>query len=517
MHSLRGALERPIVGIVIGSPSSRQFGLRRLSACASDTYAQRSDGEWKMTVSDTSIRPLPGPTGLRGNLRVLNRLLKDPTTSLDECAALYGPTFAVRVGPLRFVAVGDPAHLSDVFSQPNASYRWGFALNVLGFIVGPTSMIVSDGEDHHRRRAAVQPAFARRRLDGWIPMILSEADRMIDERLQPALADHGSTDLYPLGKDLVLAITVKAFFGNGLEHRTAEIGTIFDELQAYLELPGPKQIPHRIPFTQRARARAARHRFDRIVDEEVARRRGERAVNPSAETAETGDLLDVFVDEATSTMTTEEIHDQVNTLIGAGYNTTAATLAWTVWRALTTPDVWQQLRTEAEEAFGDGEVPGPETLRQLPYAAAVVHEALRLHPAGSFAPRQAITDVPIGDHVIGKNAMVIWSPYLAGRNPDAWPDPLEFRPDRHLNPTPDAAAAQMESAWVPFGKGPRRCIGFALAQMELTLILARLAQRLDLQAVNRTTPKPHGMVVNRPTGGVIVQLASPAKIGGANE
>ncbi len=450
----------------------------------------------------TQTRPIPGPAGVIRNLRAINHLLQDPTSALDECAAAFGPTFVLGAGPMRLVVVGDPDHLTQVFAQPSASYRWGHPLNVLGFIVGPTSLIVSDGEDHRRRRSAAQPAFARRRLDGWIPMILAETDRMIDDRLGPALTS-GSTDVYPIGKDLVLAITVKAFFGNGLEHRTAEIGAIFDELQSYLELPGPRQLPHRLPFTRRSRARAARHAFDRIVDQEVARRRAVRALRPETADGETADLLDVFLEPGADALTTEEIHDQVNSLIGAGYNTTAATLAWTVQRALTTPGVWARLKTEADRVLGRDTTPGPDTLRALPYAAATIHEALRIHPAGSFAPRQAVAEVAIGDHVIPAKTLVLWSPYLAGRDPETWDDPLEFRPGRHLDPSPEAAA-RAEAAWVPFGKGPRRCIGFALAQMELTLILARLAQRLDLHAVARKTPEPHGMVVNRPSGGVWV-------------
>jgi cytochrome P450 len=212
-------------------------------------------------------------------------------------------------------------------------------------------------------------------------------------------------------------------------------------------------------------------------------------------------------------MSAEEIHDQVNTLIGAGYNTTAASVAWAVQRSLEAPEVWERLRAEADEVLGPvggTTTIGPESLRGLAYARAVVHEALRLHPAGTISPRQAVQDVTIGDHVIPKGAMVLWSPYLAGRDPDAWPDPLEFRPDRHLDPTPEDAA-RMDAAWVPFGKGPRRCIGFGLAQMELTFTLARLAQRVDLTLVDPGTPEPHGMVVNRPQGGVVVRgRARPA-------
>ncbi len=460
-----------------------------------------------MTTGEPEPHRLPGPKGFRENLRLTRAMFQDPVPVLDECARRYGATFGLGAGPVRMVVVGEPRHLSALSAQPNSSFRWGHWANVLGFIVGPTSLIVSDGDEHHRRRAAVQPAFARRRLDGWVPMIVSETDRMIDVHLHPALAGGGSVDVYPLGKDLVLAITVKAFFGNGLEDRTTEIGEIFEELQAYLELPALRQIPHRLPFTRRARVRATRLSFDRIVDQEIARRRSAAAGSPHGAPGETGDLLDVFVD-GSARLSGEEIHDQVNSLIGAGYNTTAATLAWTVQRALATPGVWAQLRSEADLVFGpvDQRPKGSGTIQDLTYAAAVVHESLRLHPAGAIAPRQAITDVPIGDHLIRKGSLILWSPYLSGRDPDTWDQPLEFRPERHLDPAPDTVAA-MDAAWVPFGKGPRRCIGFALAQMELTLILARLAQRLDVNLVRSEIPPPQGMVVNRPRGGVPVYAA----------
>jgi cytochrome P450 len=416
---------------------------------------------------------------------------------LDACAARFGRSFSLGAGPVRIAVVGEPSRLHDLFAEPSTSYRWGHALNVLGFVVGPTSLIVSDGEDHHRRRSAVQPAFARRRLDRWIPMIVAEADRAIDDRLALALGGGEPLDLYPVGKDLVLAITVKAFFGHGLEHRTREIAEIFDELQAYLELPAAKQMPHRIPRTRRSRARVARQRFDRLVDEEVARRRSQQSTDDGA------DLLDVFVDEAASGLSGAEVHDQVNTLIGAGYNTTAATLAWTLHRALATPGVWPRLRAEAESVLGEAPADA-RSLHDLRFTSAVVHEALRLHPAGAFAPRVAVADVAVGDVLLRRRTAILWSPYLAGRDPSVWVEPLRFDPDRHLDPTPEAQAA-MDAAWVPFGRGPRRCIGFALAQMELTLILARWAQRLDLSLVSQETPVPYGMVVNRPRGGVWVR------------
>jgi cytochrome P450 len=453
---------------------------------------------------------LPGPTSILENLSLTRRLFADPAPVLDECVERYGPTFSFGLGPFETVFVGDPHHLDTVFSQPNDSYRWGHFLNLLGFVVGPTSMIVSDGEEHRRRRSAVQPALARRQLDGWIPMIVAATDRMIDERLQPLMKGSGPVDLYPLAKDLVMGITVEAFFGNGLQDRLGELISVFDEAQTYLELPAVHQIPHRIPHTRRARVRDGRRRFDQLVDEEIARRR--RARRSGELDGTSSDLLDAFV-ETDSGLTTEEIHDQVNTLIGAGYNTTAATIAWTLVRALNTDGVWAMLRAEAADVLGNADDErrvasiGPEEFRRLTYASAVVHESLRLHPAGLVGPRQAATDIDLDGMTIRNRAMVMFSPYISGRLEEVWPDPLRFDPSRYES-VDDDHKRLMDIAWTPFGRGQRRCIGFALAQLEVTLIVARMAQRLDLELVDRRTPKPYGLIINRPTGGVPVRVAN---------
>jgi cytochrome P450 len=307
-----------------------------------------------------------------------------------------------------------------------------------------------------------------------------------------------------------MGITVKAFFGHGLQDRLDELLSVFDEAQAYLELPALQQIPHRVPRTRRARVRDGRRRFDALIDAEIARRR-RTPESAEADGAPT-DLLDAFV-ESDSELTTEEIHDQVNTLIGAGYNTTAATIAWTLVRALNTEGVWAALRAEANAVLGEptdgrpAEGIGPDQLRQLTYASAVVHESLRLHPAGLVGPRQAATDVALDHMTIRNRSMVMWSPYISGRLEAVWPDALRFDPGRYEAVDEDHKTL-MDMAWTPFGRGPRRCIGFALAQMEVTLIVARMAQRLDLELVDRVTPKPYGLVVNRPTGGVPVRSST---------
>lgn len=450
---------------------------------------------------------LPGPSG-RAQLGPLRRMFADPVPVLEELRDTYGPVSGLGFGPARMAIVGDAASLRELFALPTESFRWGHKFNVLGFVVGDGSMIVSDGPDHRRRRGSVQAAFSRRRLEGWIPMILDEADAAIDA-LDLTPGTPSELDLYPVGRSIVLHVAVRAFFGARLAARADEIGALFRRSQDYLEQPGWRQVPHPFPGTARARVRADRHALDAIIDEAIADARAQPSGDPL-------DVLEALVQDAS--LTDAEIRDQVVTLIGAGYDTTAASLAWILQRAGRQPEVWARLRAEADEVLGSLGTPlaaDVTTLRRLGFADAVMRETLRLHPAGVLSPREAAVDVTVGGHTIAAGTLVLWSPYLAGRDGHAWPDALHFDPDRFLGGrggdgegehdaaalTPDQQAVA-DGAWVPFGKGARMCIGFALAQMELTLITARLAQRLDITLVQPEVPRPKGMVVNRPEGGV---------------
>jgi len=443
---------------------------------------------------------LPRPPA-RDQIRYLRTILRDPQPVLDELSTTYGPMVGLGAGPMRMAIVGDPAALRELFGTSTDAFRWAHRYNVLGFVVGDGSMIVSDGPDHRRRRGSVQAAFSRRRLNGWIPMIVERTDVAID-RVAQHLGDRDDQpvmDLYPVGRGLVLDIVVRALFGERMASQVDEIGKLFQRPQDYLESPALAQIPHPFPFTKRARVRADRKALDAIIDDAIA----ERRAHP------TGDPLDVLESLVVDgNLSDAEIRDQVVTLLGAGYDTTSASLAWMLWGTSLTPGLWTRLRTEADEVFGPLDAPphaDESTLSQLDLANRVMRETTRLHPAGVISPRQAAGDVVIGGYRIPKGTMILWSAHLAGRDPGAWTDPLAFDPDRFIDPAPEQRALA-DIAWVPFGRGARNCIGFALAQMELTLIIARIAQRLDIAAPSDHEPRPIGMVVNRPKGGAPMQV-----------
>ena len=168
--------------------------------------------------------------------------------------------------------------------------------------------------------------------------------------------------------------------------------------------------------------RADLQALDVIIDEEIAYRRA----NP------TGDPLDILETlVADGSLNDAEIRDQVATLIGAGYDTTSASLAWMLIRATIVPGLWERLRAEADRVLDrrplDGDA-GRGTLAQLDLANRVMRETVRLHPAGVLSPREAATDVTVGGYLIPKGTLILWSAHLAGRNTAAWRIPCGSTP-----------------------------------------------------------------------------------------
>jgi cytochrome P450 len=438
------------------------------------------------------VRP-PGPRGLRANATAAIAFVSEPCAPLDALSAQFGPTFEIGLGPLRLVVVGDPEHARELMSTEESAFRWGRVARNLGMVVGRTSIILSDGSEHRRRRSLVQPGFARRRLDSWNPLVVAETDRIVGETVAASGADAVGVDLYQLIRVLVRRIVVRVLFGSDLGSRADEIGELLEPAMSYASQPLMRQLPHPFPYGRREEARAARRAVDGLIDEELARCRSNR--DPDAT-----DLLSALVD-AQDGLTDPEIRDQVVTLIAAGYDTTTAAVSWLLARAVTTPGVWSRLRAEADESLDvDAEKVDAAAFGELRWSEAVMREALRLHPPGVISPREATRSLRFGPYDIRNHSLVMYSPYLLGRDARSWPDPLEFRPGRFEGRL--GSDARNDPAWAPFGRGTRSCIGFALAQMEMTLIPARLAQRIDVELTGPEIPKPCGIVVSRPEGGL---------------
>jgi cytochrome P450 len=209
-------------------------------------------------------------------------------------------------------------------------------------------------------------------------------------------------------------------------------------------------------------------------------------------------LLEARDEETGELMTPRELRDETITLLLAGYETSANALAWT-WYLLSQNDaVADKLHASLESALG-GQPPTLADLPKLTYARMVVDESLRLYPPAWIIGRRALGDDDLGGHHIPAGSVVAISPYITHRHPRHWERPEEFDPDRF---DPRTAASHDPFTYLPFGGGPRRCIGHNLALMEAQLIISTVAQRYRLRLVPGTRVEPERLFVLRPRSGL---------------
>jgi cytochrome P450 len=219
-----------------------------------------------------------------------------------------------------------------------------------------------------------------------------------------------------------------------------------------------------VPGAQRAAAQLG-GMVGRVIDER-------RAAGPRAEP----DLLDLLMRDGDPPLSDAELRDEVLTLLLAGHETTAAALTWTLILLSRYPAARDRLEAEADEVLGDRE-PDAGDVDRLPWTRAVLSESMRLYPPAWTIERDAVADDDVAGTVVTAGSTVAISPYLLHRNPDLWPDPEGFRPERFLG-----EQDRPRHAYLPFGGGRRICVGAGFAMMEAVLVLALISRsvRLDL-------------------------------------
>jgi cytochrome P450 len=201
-------------------------------------------------------------------------------------------------------------------------------------------------------------------------------------------------------------------------------------------------------------------------------------------------------------MTDRQLRDQVVTFLGAGHETTAVTLSWT-WGLLSQhPEVRDKLHAEIEAVLG-GRPPAFEDLPRLQYTGMVIQEALRLYPPAPFLSRRTIDADEVDGYHIPANSLVLVGQYVTHRHPEFWHDPEKFDPERF---TPEQSKARPKYAYFPFSGGPRKCIGDQFAMMEAKLIVAAVAQKLQLDLAPGHKPEPVVLFTLRPKEGMMMTI-----------
>jgi cytochrome P450 len=437
---------------------------------------------------------LPGPT-LLGQVRYLRGLLGTPYDALLDLQRRYGPVCAFGFGAQRYVlAFGADANkllLTDNPARPRFVSR--DVLSLLIPVVGSCAMVVSDGEDHRRRRSLVQPAFDRRRIDAYVPIMVDEIGRML-EGWQPGRIVDAFADV----RSCIRRIAIRSLFGDRLKAHTDEIGRELETALRYINRSPFLRFDHDLPGTAYHRAMAARERVDRRVRAEIDKRR--------AEPDDRGDVLDALLgscDHVGDRLADLEVRDQVISLIASGYDSSSTAAGWAIYALLTNSRVYDRIRDEVARIAGD-KVLTADLLGEMDYVGWTVDEILRLYTPGVLTGRTATEDVEFAGHTIPRGSKVLYSQYVTHRLPDLWPEAEVFRPER-WDPSALGYREPVPFSFVPFGAGYRRCIGYAFAELELRALIAELARRTELSLIGDQV-QPTGVATMWPKGGVPVAV-----------
>lgn len=424
----------------------------------------------------------------------------------DLLSLLPRSAYRVGVGPLGWsrrqtVIVNTPELARAVLSDAEDIYpKNDLMVGALEPLIGD-SIFVSSGPTWRRQRRMIDPAFTHMRLNAAFPAIVgavAEHERELDRFA--ASGEAFSLDLAM--SHLTADVICRATFSTSLESRTArdvfEAFAVFERSVAQVELkrlifdPAWATIPQN-PAVLEACRRIRAH-LGVLLDTHLA---------PGATFDDIASAVIAARDTDTGRgFSREELVDQLGVFFLAGHETSASALTWAFFLLATQPDVLARLRAEVDEVTGGGDV-GFEHTKRLPYVRNVFRETLRLYPPITFLPRVALREVRIGGRRVRRGAMVMVSPWVMHRHHELWRDPDVFDPDRF---SPEREKEFSPGAYIPFGIGPRVCVGAAFATTEATLILSRLFRRYDVEVLDAARVRPAARLTTRPSEQIMIRV-----------
>jgi cytochrome P450 len=437
---------------------------------------------------------LPVPPGPADEIDALT-IRRDPLRFLTDLTSRHGALCSHRTGGERVYVLNRPELARRVLRDDYGSYSKAGTPDdyMLTPLLGD-GLLTSNGETWARQRHLCAPSFRRAAVEEIDALMTTAAGDLADrwataaDRNETVRVDHDLTSL-------TLRIVVAALLGSDQADLGPGFGRAVDAINRFIgHYDGT--APMIGDMATRRDAYAAAERFLRsVVGLLIAARR----MAGSAETRD--DLLAAMMNDAGLSDT--ELYDQVLTMVMAGHETTAKALTWTLHVLAGQPEVADAVQAELRLVLG-GRPPAAEDLPRLGLTRRVIDEAVRLYPPVWLISRRTTKDTELGGYLVPEGTLVCISPWTMHRNPDHWPDPERFDPGRFL---PDAVAERPSHAYLPFGGGPRVCIGRAFALTEAALVLATILPRLDLAHVPGAPPvEPEALVTLRPRDGLVMTV-----------
>ena len=456
-----------------------------------------------MAVMDESSAPLlaaPRPPQERMGLRQFLRTVRESSIATFPAEAYENDITPRRLLWRQTFIVNEPQAVKYILLDNAANYlKSAISRRLLEPGLG-RGLLTSEGETWRRHRRIMAPSFDHRSIVAYAPVMTDVASALLER--WDRLADGAEIDVAAAMMHATLHIISRAMFSSDSDDivDTVERGVARYQSNVrpgLLDLLGAPDWLARLASPGRGHGFFAD--FDKAIDRLIAPRgrAGER--QPKDLLAR---LLAARDEETGGGMTAKEVRDQVVTIFMAGHETTALALTWTWYLLSQHPAAESKLHAELQSVLA-GRLPRHEDIAALPYARMVIEESMRLYPPAHTISREPIADDEVLGHRIPGGANVLISPWLLHRKPAIWSDPQRFDPERF---SPERSATRHRFAYIPFGAGPRICIGMAFAMTEAVLILATIAQRYRLRLKAGHPVEPQGLITLRPRYGMRMHL-----------
>jgi cytochrome P450 len=439
-------------------------------------------------------RPGAFPFGNLGEFR------REGINLFIKAARDQGDVAAIRFGPNTLYQVNHPDGVQHVLQSNNRNYgRESYANNIIKAVTG-LNLFTSDGDYWLRQRRLMQPAFHRRRLENFAEIMTAATHRML-ARWEPAIARGETLDIHTEMMRITMDVVGRALFSVDLTAETSALGKAFTIGTGYINdrFNSPFDLPLWFPTRRNRIVNRSILDIRRIIQEMIDERRrtGEQKDDLLAM------LIEARDEETGEAMSDEQVRIEAGIVIGAGQETTSNLLTWTFHVLSEHPEIEARLLAELDGALAS-RTPAIDDLPNLPYLRMLVDEVLRLYPpAWAISSRNAYEDDVILGYRIPKGGLVFILPYIIHRDPRFWDRPEQIIPERFSEQN---STDRHKYAYIPFGAGPRKCIGNTFALVEAQLILATMLQKVRLVKMPGYKVEPDPVFTLRVKGGLPMRV-----------
>ena len=452
-----------------------------------------------MSTTSSSKRPIPVHPGLPlvGNTL---EYLRDPLAFMRRLLRTYGHERMVRIaiGGRKTTLMLKPEEAKQVIQENNRNYGRGKSFAILREFLG-NGLLTSEGDFWRRQRRLAQPAFHRQKLAILADIMIEEALAWSNRLSQ--LDQAKPVNMSAAAVDVTLRIVTRTLFGSHLGSELDNLSHALAHLNhvANNAVINPIRFPKWVPTPDNRAFTKAMTKVDDLIYGIIRLRR---------QTGESrDDLLDMLLratdEETGESMSDNQLRDEMVTLFTAGHETTATSMAWTLHLLVQHPDIMGRAKEEIKSVLGHREFPSATDLRAMPYISQIINESLRLYPPAWVMSRLSLGPDRFGDHEIEANSGVLISPYVLHHDPENWPDPEQFDPERF---NPATTSERHPYSFLPFGGGPRLCIGNQFALLEMHALLIVLLHRFTLVQVPNLRITTQPLITLRPKNAIRIYL-----------